>query len=342
MILATISDRDQVIVDRWNLLQPFSGEWRATFRVTGPAASGEAITVDDGDGNTWVGAVVSAVPDGAFTVANVVGGRGRLAAMTRRRFYSGGAAVASVLADLCGDAGELAEAPTIEPLPQWRTRGNSLRDEVALLARWSTGAWRITPGGLVSLVVASGETDPPGLLTDAANGARVYDATTLPPLAGLTVDGVRVGRVHCAGGRGTRATVATWALEERPLDGRAPAVAGRVLSASAGRVDVALDDGTQLKGLPLFGAAGFAVTLTPGARVLVIDLNDDPRATIALCGAADGVATKISAGIGSSPAVRTDKMMIELGKIAAGIATAGGSYNPPTVPPFVGSEVVEV
>lgn len=342
MILARIDDRDPVIVDRWNLLQPFAGEWRATLRIVGPAAASEGIITADDQGNEWLGTVVSAVPDGEFTVTNVVGGNGGLSTVTRRRFYAGGAAVGAVLSDLCGDADETAEDLSIEPFPQWRTRGNSLRDEVSLLARWSTGAWRITPGGLVSLSVASGEADPPGLQTDATHGAKIYDATLIPPLAGLTVESERIGRAHYAGGQGTRATIATWALEERALDGRAPGVAGRVLSATAGRVDVALDDGTQLKGLPLFGAAGLSVTLTPGSRVLVIDLNDDPRATIALSGAADSAASTISIGAGASPAVRTDKMMIELAKIAAGITAAGGSYTPPMIPPFVGSDVVEV
>jgi hypothetical protein len=293
-------------VDRWTLRQPSEGRWSADLRY--PAAgtqSGDAILLrgeSDDRADEWLGTVTDTTSLGAYDLARVVAGADGLDLPTQPRYYAGGVSPASVLADLCADAGETPGAAPSTTLPAWRSRGGSLRDELDRLAGYvSGGAWRIDPGGAVALDRASGAATPPGLLLSAERDERVYEVDGLPPLAGLQLGDWTVGTAIYSRGPG-RTTVAVWRAHGLAPAPPAAVVAGTVVSpsSSSGRVDVRLDDGTQLTGLPLWSAAGYLPHVANGARVLVLDLADDPRATIALAAAADSGVSRIDLAGGQS------------------------------------------
>jgi hypothetical protein len=165
---------------------------------------------------------------------------------------------------------------------------------------------------LVSLSVASGDADPPGVSIAAECDSRTYEAEGLAPLAGLTVEGVRVGVVLYSGGTGEQVRASLWPAEPSRLAVRPGVVGARVLSYSAGRVDVELDGGLVLSGVPLWSAVGLVPEAVEGSRVLVLDLGDDPRATVAVAGAADGEASEVGIALEGSallspPAVATGR-----------------------------------
>lgn len=300
MTILGVIDEGSFPLHRWDLRQPMIGVWRASVRIAAIVTAGATFILTD-ETNEWHGVARAVIPDGAFTRCEVVGGTGKLESLTKERFYAFGVEPRSVLADLAIDVGEVAASDALSPLPQWRTRGNSARNEIETLARYTTGAYRMTPGGEVSLVIASGESDPPGVLISAAHDGRIYESKDLLPMAGLTVDGVRVDTAIYSGGQEERVTTALWAQEALGRGARPGAVGGKVLSYANGRVDVELDTGLVLGSLPLWSSAGVVPWPQPGARVLVTDLADDPRTTVAYCGAFDGEVSRLDLAQGGVP-----------------------------------------
>jgi hypothetical protein len=285
------------VTDELMLRQPREGLWRARIRIaTNELVEGEEVTLSDDAGNEWVGVARAAIATGPTSVAELVGGAGQLDALTTERYYAGGVSIASVLSDLCADVGETPDTAIDGLLAQWRTRGGSLRGELSRLAQFTTGGYRIVSGGSVSLSVASGEADLPGRFIGEASGCRTYEASNVPPLAGLDVDGWTVGVALWERTASQPLRACLWRSEPSRAADPPAVVGGRVTGGSGGRVDVMTDTGVALAGLPLWSVAGVVPEVKTGGRVLVLDIGGDPRATIALAGAVDTKVTRIDIG----------------------------------------------
>lgn len=317
-------------VIEWTIRQPIDGAWTARLRTAGlvGGSEGSAVTLDDEAGSIWRGTIVATTELGEQTELELVGGAGQLDAPTVARQYVGGASVASVLADLCGDAGEApGEAPG--SLPAWRSRGRTLRVELDRLARYAgtEGTWRISPGGAVELARVAGSVEPPGELVDVGSGGRTYDVPgPVAPLAGLTLEGWRVATALYARSLRSGPYVTVWRVDRPVLAPEPAVVGGRVTAQSGGRVDVELDDGTTLSELPLWSAAGVAPTIATGVRVLVLDLAGDPRDTIAVSGVDGSVDELDLADPGGRP-LRDGDLVTVIGLIS------GAPTAPVTSPP---------
>jgi hypothetical protein len=293
----------EFMVPELMLRQPREGLWRGRIKVpTSEVSEGESVMLSDDSANFWVGVVRSVVVTGPSCVVDLVGGAGLLDSLTEARYYPGGVSLTSLLSELCADAGELAES-VAGTVPQWRSRGGSLRAEVSRLARYTTGAWRVVPAGLVSLSVASGDADPPGRFVGEASGSRAYETSTIAPVAGLDVDGWTVGVALWTRGPSSPLRVTLWRAEPSRSPDPPAVVGARVVATSGGRVDVVTDSGVELSSLPLWSVVGVVPAPASGARVLVVDLADDPRATIALSGVFDSVADGLELCGGASETV---------------------------------------
>ena len=284
------------------LRQPMTGPWRARIKIPSDSVvEGESVTLSDDSGNEWVGVARGVVPSGPSTIIDVVAGAGALDSLTTEQFYAGGIAIAALLAELCEEVGESADETIGDTLAQWRSRGGSLRRELDRLARFTTGAWRVVPGGLVSLSVASGEADPPGRFIEERSGARSYETSAATPVAGLDVNGWRIGVAlwERSAMQPLRATL--WRSDPARVAEPPGTVGARVTGGAGGRVDVVTDTGLAISDLPLWSAVGVEPEPTPGSRVLVLDLAGDPRASIALSGVYDGDVSSLSLADGDVP-----------------------------------------
>lgn len=327
----------------WLIREPRQGTWRArvTLDASPDLTVGAPITLAD----VWVGTIDAIVKRGALAAVSVVGGAGKLAASTRAQFYVGGASSRSVLADLCSAAGETAGDIPDTSLASWRTRGLPLAAELDRLARAvSMGQWRVAADGKVVL----GQTTAPAQPTGPDKGTGEYSkfelATPSPVLDIATHDLALYQRGSAIPSVGL--------FPIRPSVPRfdPQVVGGRIDSQAGARVNVTLDDGTQLLDLPLFVVPGYEPGTIAGARCLVLDLADDPRNTIALAGVDGSLQSLKLAGGGGKVLRDGDKISIvgltsSSGPVTA-IAGATTITLDPTVsflpgPPGVGHSKVE-
>jgi hypothetical protein len=240
----------------------------------------------------FVGAVVSVARDGGKIRMRIVGGKGRLGVRVATRYQGGPASLTQTLADLATEAGETAPPAADDAygsaaldLPTWRVHGGSYRVESQRLATVLGLGWRVAPSG--SVVVAApawGPATAPGKAIERGQHWVEYDGGDVAAYAGTTVDGVRVGCALSELGAEGGLRVTLFEQVDVPDAPSAGAVRAGILRAQSGdRLDVELDDGTLLVGLPLWlGVPGLTVELAAGARVLVLDLAGDPRQTCAM------------------------------------------------------------
>src|SRR5262245_17011346 len=147
MISCTVNGELRSILS-WTLRVPEQGGWRAHINIESTDTvpeKGQAVTLADTLGNEWVGVARGVTSSGAVTHVEIIGGKDGLNAPTIERFYASSLDAYAVLTDLCVDAGETASFESIADLPQWRTRGEILRNEIHVLAAWTTGYWRVLP-----------------------------------------------------------------------------------------------------------------------------------------------------------------------------------------------------
>jgi hypothetical protein len=287
----------------WLIREPRTGAWRArlTMDLSPDLAVGASIVLAD----VWAGTVDGVDRRGTLAAVSVVGGANRLAASTRAQFYVGGASARSILADLCGAAGELAgDVPDVS-LASWRTRGLPLAAELDRVARSvSAGQWRIGPDGKVAIGQSTAPDQPTGPNKGTGDYAKFEIASPSPCLDIATHDLALYQR-----GKGVP-SVGLFPL--RPIVPRfdPQVVGGRIDSQAGAKVNVTLDDGTALLDLPLFVVPGYEPGMIVGARCLVLDLADDPRNTIALAGV-DGTLQSIKLAGGGGRFIRHgDKISI--------------------------------
>ncbi len=133
----------------------------------------------------------------------------------------------------------------------------------------------------------------PGKAIGVQQGAVRYDCPTLAEVAGKTIDGRRVGHALYVSGEDSP-YVDTWETAPRNTAGSRGIVGARVDAQTDGRVDVTLDDGSQMANIPLWASPGVRALVTLGARVLVVDLADDPRGGFALSGPWDAGADELT------------------------------------------------
>lgn len=249
----------------------------------------------------FVGTVVSVARDGGKIRLRIVGGAGRLGVRVATRYAGGPGTLAQTLADLAAEAGETAPADAAPvDLPTWRVHGGSYRVETQRLATVLGLGWRVAPSGAV--VVAEPAWVPgtaPGKAVERGQHWTEYDGGDVAAYAGTTVDGTRVGCALSEIGAegGLKVTLYEQVdLSEAPDAGALRA--GHVKAQSGDRLDVELDDGTLLIGLPLWlGLPGVHAELAASARVLVLDLAGDPRQTCAmLAPAAEAPAVRVTLG----------------------------------------------
>lgn len=305
MTIGVSIDSVQRNLIHWTLRVPEYGAWRAELEIESaptPSVKGAAVIILDALGNEWRGSVRAVTSTGAYESVEVMAGAGALDVATTERFYGRGLDAVSVLADLCADVGESADPSPAWPLPQWRTRGQWLIDEVDILTRYTTQRWRSLPSGVITLTPAASTSSAPGDLLAAARSYRDYECPDLPPLTGATIDGWTVGNALYQGGRG-RPTVTVYESTFRFRLTRVGAIGGTVTAISGQRIDCELDTGVGLSDIPLWSAAGYVPIVRRGARVIVMDLGDDPRSTVALIGTADSEVDSIELAQGESELV---------------------------------------
>lgn len=273
---------------------PAVGAWTAEAVI----ASGDIATgpCELTDGTTsWVGTVRTAHADGGRTTLDIRAGADGLDRSTVATHWANFTDTSQVLSAIAGMAGETA-ATDVVPLGSWRTRGRTLREEVAALARWAASdGWRYTIDGALTLGPATwAETAAPGPMTSSGNGWRCYSCDSLTPLAGATVDGERVGlATYVDAGPGTIATVDLRA-ERTIADGTQPLVGGTLESLTGERATIRLDSGEVLGNVPLWFLPGVRAVVPAGVRVIVVDLGGDPRQPIAFCAPFDGGADEVT------------------------------------------------
>lgn len=264
---------------RWLLRDTLRGAWAATLRVSGDAGQitvGSPIVIAD----AWAGAVMSSFDVAGDSELEIVGGKGKLAALTQAKQYLGGAPAGTIAADLCASAGEVAAGDETALVGAWRARGDSLETELARLSP----DWFIAPDGKVRLVRGA----PPD---GSVIGGRVRtngDAATcqidgVPPLVGAQFNGATIETALYRGGGGCNPRVTLWPLRARATQS-ASILAGTISSLAAGRCSINLDNGEELSDIPLFCAAGFVPEGATQVRVLVLDVGDDGANTIAITG----------------------------------------------------------
>lgn len=322
----------QFPVSDWALYEYQEGNWNTTIQVpTEDIARGDAVMISDDVGNEWHGTVKEVLPRGAQAKLHICGGKNALHISTTPRWYGEPVSARSVMQDLCGDVGETSESLDSWPtVGRWRSRGGSLAVEVGILAKHTTGVWRVTPGGLVSLSVASGVIDPPGVFTEVQCNARVYASDALTPCAGHTIDDRIISTALHAGGSGEDMTVTLW--EAQQAHTRVSGTIGATVQGyTNGRIDVLTDDGVRLTGVPLWASPGYVPEPTDGTRVIVLDLNDDPRMTIALSGI-DGDVERVDIAGGSNGPALWSGATIAFNVTALGPNTSVVTLVPPTGP----------
>lgn len=235
----------------------------------------------------FVGTVVSVARDGGKIRLRIVGGAGRLGVRVSTRYQGGPATLTQTLADLATEAGETAPADAAAvTLPTWRVHGGSYRVETQRLATVLGLGWRVAPSGAVVVAdPAWPDVAAPGKAVERGQHWTEYDGGgNVAAYAGATVDGVRVGCALSELGTEGGLRVTLYAQIDVPDVPAAGAIRAGTVKAQAGdRLDVELDDGTLLIGLPLWlGVPGLTVELAASARVLVLDLAGDPRQTCAM------------------------------------------------------------
>lgn len=236
----------------------------------------------------FVGTVVSVARDGGKLRMRIVGGRGRLGVRVATRYQGGPSSLVQTLTDLATEAGEVAPGAAESAalgLPTWRVHGGSYRVESQRLATVLGLGWRVAPSGAVVVAAPSwAASSAPGKAVERGQHWTEYDAETVASYAGTTVDGVRVGCALSELGSEGGLRVTLFAQIDVPDAPAAGAIRAGIMQAQSGdRIDVELDDGTLLIGLPLWlGVPGLSVELATGARVLVLDLAGDPRQSCAM------------------------------------------------------------
>lgn len=264
------------------------GEWRAEVRLLRDAMSaplaGEAATLTDG-ATSWIGTLgPDVLADGGGYQAELLAGGGALAVATVATYYAGSIDAGSVLADLCAAAGEAAPESDATILPSWRTHGRALRLELEALARIVSGQqWRTLPSGALTFTAPDWtDATAPGVQLDAGHGCARYSAKLLAPLAGRAVAARRIGVAEYTLTEG-RLTAVLWSDLGDPAAQIGKVREGKTTGQNGSRVDVDMLDGTRLGGVPLWlGVPGIAVVVPTGTRILVVDIGDDPRQTVAM------------------------------------------------------------
>lgn len=286
-------DGDERTLVSWRLRASSVGVWSAQVSIDrdAPVAPLSRCVLYDSDGREWHGSVSDARDAGAATLLSVVGGAGRLHEATRERYYSSAVRYADILADLCGEVGEV--AGSVEGIaPSWRTRGDTLQAEIERLARAvSGGAWHVAPSdgavllaelqdteqGAKSLVSLESVGGVPGSLWET------WYCDGFPVLPGYVLESSpRVWFALLESGQKGKPATATLYARHAPVIPAGATIGATVEAYRDGRVDVLTDRGVRFGGLPLWSAVGVTPSPSPGARVLVLDLADDPRTTIAL------------------------------------------------------------
>jgi hypothetical protein len=273
---------------------PAVGAWCAEVSVgsTEDLVAG-ACTIEHAGGDAWTGTVRRVHTLGARTTLDIRAGADGLDRTTTARHWAGFTDAAEVLRTLATDAGETVATEAV-PLGSWRARGRTLRAELEALARWvSASGWRYTTSGALEMLApAWAAASPPGASLASGAGWRAYACEGLPPLAGATVAGERVGlATYAYTGQGVPSVDVR---AERPTASYTDAlVGGKLESESDGRATIRLDSGEVLGDVPLWHVPGVRAVVPAGVRVIVADLGGDPRQPVAFAAPFDGAADEL-------------------------------------------------
>ena len=266
------------------LREPADDEWSLDVAVR-ESPTVTPVIDDVATCGPCTGAVGSVGRDGGKIRMRIVGGAGRLATRVATRYQGGPSTLVQTLADLATEAGETPPTGAAFDLPTWRVHGGSYRVETRRLASVLGLGWRVTPSGAVDVSAPAWPAGTsPGKAIERGQHWTEYDGGDVASYAGTTVDGVRVGCALSELGSEGGLRVTLYEQVDVPEEPQAGAVRAGILRAQSGdRLDVELDDGTLLVGLPLWlGVPGLSVELAAGSRVLVLDLAGDPRQTCAM------------------------------------------------------------
>jgi hypothetical protein len=272
-MILTIGSKGYNVSD-WLIREPVYGAWsgRILIEDTADAAAGTAFNID----GLWFGTIRHARTVGQLRTLDVIGGANGLRDNTKARQYSP-APLTSVLSDLCGDTGETAGTET-RTYGTWRTRGAQLVTELSRLSK----TWRTLPTGEVVLTFEGEEVTPPGSFLRANGESATYECQTPTPLAGHTLEGSIVDVAMYS--RGDAQPIVTVWPQLAVIQPDPGIISGTVTSLLGGRCSIDLDNGETLSDIPLFCAAGFVPEGASQVRVLVLDVGDDARSTIAITG----------------------------------------------------------
>lgn len=277
---------------------PDVGAWWADVITTGQLEQGAPVDLVLGDA-TWSGTVIATRLDGGRGRARVIGGAGGLSTPVPATWYrSAGVTLEVVSRSILGPTSEaLGEVPTVS-LGQWQTYGQSAGRELDRLADAVDLRWYVGLDGFVSWASSNpDDTSPPGeLIAETESHVRYASPEGFAALAPVAIEGYDARHVRHVLRGGTATTTYRAAAYAPPdVDRRSRASRlGRVVSQTSQLVDVQLDDGWTMSGVPLYcGVPGMRVEVAADTRVVVLWASDDPRQPVALLTPVDGPAPSV-------------------------------------------------
>lgn len=329
---------------------PAEGAWWLDAVVSGTDELPARVVVTLGEGR-WVGAVHASAVDGGRRRVRVLGGAGGIATPVPDRYQQGGqTTVRSIAAELCALGGETLEDAPATPLGSWQRLRGTVGTALSDLARATGLRWRVSAAGGVVVydpaVVPS--SNAPGVLVEPDVDGPVYGVQTFELEPPCTVGGVAVEHVTGVLERDARMVLRPTSLRSqlRSLPDAMPH--GRVfqarLVAQRGRlVDVQIDAASSrgvgpggergssgawaIRGIPLWpGLPGVELELRPGAGLLVLFVDADPRRGIAIPAPYGEVADVVSLAVHGGPSLRleADRAVLDAPTVELG---AGASHT---------------
>jgi len=295
---------------------PYRGAWWADVWTDGRLPGGPATLRFRGQ--AWAGTVVETRVDGDVGRARVVGGAGGLTAVTSSAWYRGaGLDPTEVARSILAPGGERLGGAVAGSVSEYQVFGASVARELDRLAAALGLRWYVSQAGAVEFDAADPLDYDLGIREETSTDAVRFGVEggfiRYTPLA---LDGVTFLHArHELSKAGAYTTLRRGAAGALPVDVRALAPrAGTVDAQDGDRVDVTLDSGWAITGVPLYaGLPGMSVVGAQGSRVIVSYLDGDPRRPVAQLAAVDGPAperVQIAGPTATTPVVKVGQRLI--------------------------------
>lgn len=302
---------------------PSQGAWWVDAITDGLPSSGVCVFGTA----TWRGAVVRTGLDGGQYRVRVVGGKGGLSNPMSGRELQGGVSARIAAEQIATAGGESIVAPGGAPFLRYQLYPETVGRAFDRLAARIGQRWYVDMGGVVRFDIGAPIDLPaPGDVVQTTATSRRYAVRSFDFLAPASIGGYLATHLRWKVSKdGAYLTALQDVAQAGDLDGvtRAPRL-GRVTGQSGASVDVELDDGWAIAGVPLWvGLPGVTLSLANGVRVVVVWVSDDPSSPIALLCPAESQGS-------NSLEIAADN--IELGKLGASLTLRARKAEVSTIP----------